>query len=85
MRTRSQVIAASNANTKSDAITATTIITVFDTPPFGDPVFDKLELEVGFGPELVPELEPEPGSEPAVETGCEPPEPVTPPTVLLTV
>lgn len=71
-------MAASNANTKSDAMTATTIITVFDTPLFGVALAGcgELELEVGFGPELIPELGLEPGAEPAVEMGCKPPDPV---------
>lgn len=64
-------MAASNANTKTDAMTATTIITVFDTPPFegSAPAVE---------PDPEPELEPELGM-----AGCEPPELVALPTPLL--
>ncbi len=70
-------MAASNANTKTDAMTATTIITVLDTPPFEGP-----GLEVISGPGLELGLRPEPGPDPAVDVGCEPPEPVVLPTTL---
>ena len=79
-------MAASNANTKMDAMTATTIITVFEMPPF-DGKFDDPAPDVCSDLALAVELEPEPESELALVgvAGWEPPELIVLPVVLLPV
>lgn len=69
MRTRSQVMAARRPKTTRDAMTATTMMTGFDTPLVEAPLLDAAEDPPV--PALVDVPEP-PEPEPEPDVGCDP-------------